>query len=166
MSGWVASSTWAPLSRVRDQHLAAEDGSLVASLGSCFLLHLESLEERAHLAEGGWEHRRVRRNRSSVALLPGLDCPMRAGPAAISGPARCEAGTAVPGSLVERPEHGARESDERSEVGRRDANCAEDAHVWQITRRAELVDAGPGHAKQRSHFANGQKSLQHRCSKS
>src|SRR5438876_5688 len=42
---------------------------------------------------------------------------------------------------------------------------AEDGYVRQLARRAELVDRGRGDAKLRSHIANGQKTLQHRCSK-
>ena len=35
----------------------------------------------------------------------------------------------------------------------------------EFAGRAELVDGGRGDGKPRSHFANGQKILQHRCSK-
>ena len=35
----------------------------------------------------------------------------------------------------------------------------------EFAGRAELVDGGRGDGKPRSHFANGQKTLQHRCSK-
>src|SRR5712691_10497721 len=54
MSGWAPRSSWA-LSL--GQRLAAEGGSIVVRLGSRFLLRLEALEERGHLAEAlraGW----------------------------------------------------------------------------------------------------------------
>jgi hypothetical protein len=48
MSGWARRSSWA---LCLGQRFAAEGGSIVVRLLPRFLLRLESLEERAHLAE-------------------------------------------------------------------------------------------------------------------
>jgi hypothetical protein len=55
--------------------------------------------------------------------------------------------------------------DERGQVVGRDADCSEDAHVREMAARTELVHGRPGDGKPRSHFANAQEPLQHRCSK-